>query len=132
MQKHFITFLSPGTFVAETREKEIDSWDVDKAVTMSKKIVERYNARPYGFYFTTRARSDNDLDSKEVKRSGTYYLGGKILTLAQIKARKNPKDSILISNMQSNKWDRVVENGNSWITVQPLESGDTVLDVSLR
>ena len=28
MQKHFVTFLSPGTFVAETSEKEIDSWDV--------------------------------------------------------------------------------------------------------
>ena len=31
IQKHFITFVSPGTFVHEETEKEIDSWDVEKA-----------------------------------------------------------------------------------------------------
>ncbi len=31
MEKHFVTFLSPGTFVAEDRTLPIDSWDVNKA-----------------------------------------------------------------------------------------------------
>jgi hypothetical protein len=31
VKQHFVTFYSPGTFFAETSEKPIDSWDVEKA-----------------------------------------------------------------------------------------------------
>ena len=48
MEKHFVTFYSPGTFAAETSRKPIESWDVDKAVAMSKEIKERHGALPYG------------------------------------------------------------------------------------
>ena len=54
MQRHFVTFYSPGTIVAETTTREIDSWNVDDAVAMSRFIQERYGARPYGFRFSTR------------------------------------------------------------------------------
>jgi len=128
MKKHFVIFMSPGTFVAEQTEKPIASWDVNKAVEMSKKITERYNSKPYGFYFTTRERKRGELDSKVVKSSGMYYLGGKIITLKEIKARKDPKDATLISNMECNEYERVVETNNSWRWVQPLYKGDTVLE----
>lgn len=32
VQKSFVMFYSPGTFVSETSEKAIDFWDVEKAV----------------------------------------------------------------------------------------------------
>ena len=80
MKKHFVTFLSPGTFVAEESTKPIDSWDVDKAVKMARSIKERHNARPYGFQFSTRERGPDDLDSKVTKQSGVYWLGGKVET----------------------------------------------------
>lgn len=127
MKKHFVTFVSPGTFFSEQTELPIEKWDVKKAVEMSKKIKERYGATPYGFYFTTRERKRTELDSKEVKTSGMYFLGGKILTLQQIKARNDPKDRILISNMECNKIDKVIENNNSWKATLPFNEGDTLL-----
>lgn len=130
MQKHFVTFLSPGTMVAETTQKPIDSWDVETACNMAHDITEPHGATPYGFYFTTRARADDELDSKEIDRSGTYYLGGRIETLTDIEARGLPSERVLRSNMRTNKWDRVVTNDNSWRWTQPLHENDTVLDWS--
>ncbi len=128
MKKHFVIFFSPGTFMAEQTEKPIDEWDVQAATEMARKIKERYRATPYGFCFTTRERKEEELDSQEIKRSGMYYLGGKILTVEDLKARNDPKETILISNMECNQWEKIVENCNSWKWVQPLRKDDTVLD----
>lgn len=129
MEKHFVTFYSPGTMFAETSSKEIDSWDVDKAIEISKEIKERHSAVPYGFKFTTRGREDDELDSKQIAKSGMYHLGGTIHTLKEIKARNMPNDQALISNMESNKWDKVIENNNSWKSVQPFRQEDTLLEL---
>ena len=127
MRKHFVIFFSPGTFVAEQSRKPIGSWHIDKAIEMSKDIKERHGALPYGFCFITRERKDDELDSREVDRSGMYYLGGKILTVEDVKARNDPKDHILISNMESNGWDKIVVNDNSWRWTEPLKKTGTVL-----
>lgn len=127
MKKHFVTFFSPGTFLAEEDTKPIDSWDVDKAVEMSKSITQRYYAKPYGFRFSTRGREEGDLDSKVIATSHMYYLGGEVLTLREIEKRKDPKDSILISNMKANGYNKVVVNTNSYKWTQPLQKGDIVL-----
>jgi hypothetical protein len=78
MKKHFVTFCSPGTLVSETTTKDIDSWDVQEASKMARRIKERHGAVPYGFYFSTRERGEEDLDSTVTKTSHMYYLGGKI------------------------------------------------------
>ena len=132
MQAHFVTFLSPGTFVAEETTKPIDSWDVDKAVAMAHEIVERYNARPYGFYFSTRERTDDELDSRETAHSGTYYLGGKIETLEDVEARNDPSEELLRTNRRCNGYKRIVVNTNSWKWTRPLGDNDVVLPVELR
>jgi len=128
MQKHFVTFLSPGTFVAEQSAEEIDAWDVDLAMEMAHNVKERYGATPYGFYFTTRERGEQDFDSHESGRSGTYYLGGKVETLADVKARNDPTEKTLRSNMECNGYTRIVTNDNSWRWTQPLCAEDVVLD----
>lgn len=128
MQKHFVTFMSPGTFVAETTTKEIESWDIDKAIEMSKGIVERHNAKPYGFYFTTRARGENNLDSRVIDESPMYYLGGVVRTADELEEENNPEYRILIENMRSNGWKRVIINNNSYEWVQPLMDSDVVLE----
>jgi hypothetical protein len=130
IQKHFVTFMSAGTFCAEDTTKPIDSWDIDKAVQMSKDVVERHNSKPYGFYFTTRGRTDDELDSKIVATSCMYYINGIIETLEELKAKNDPNDRILISNMQSNRWDRVVTTYNPWKWTQPLKTSDIVLQVT--
>jgi hypothetical protein len=129
MEKHFVTFYSPGTFVAEESSTPMDSWDVDAAKKAATKIKERHGAVPYGFRFTTRSRGEEDLDSKVTKTSPFYFLGGRVETLAQVKARATSNDSILVSNMECNKFKRIITNSNSgWSWTQPLEDTDIVLD----
>lgn len=128
MEKHFVTFLSPGTFVSETSEKEISAWDTAIAMQMARDIKERYNETPYGFYFTTRARGENDLDSKVSKKSNLYYLGGRIETIEEVFARNDPKESILRANMKGNGINRIiVSNDNSWRFTSGLND-DVILD----
>ena|SRR5581483_5065315 len=128
LQQHYVTFFSPGTFVAEQNVEKVDSWDVEAATERAKTVLERHGATPYGFQFTTRARGEDDLDAKETARSPFYYLGGKIETLAEIEARADPKERILLGNMRSNGYDRVIVNDNSWRWTQPLLPTDVVLD----
>jgi hypothetical protein len=128
VQAHFVTFYSPGTFMSEQTQKPIASWDVDAAKAMALEISERYSATPYGFRFSTRSRGPDDLDSTTTATSGIYYLGGTVLTLADIQARGDERDRILISNMICNNYEQVIENCNSWKFVGPLHDGDTVLD----
>ena len=127
MKKHFVTFFRPGTFVAEETTKEIASWNIEKAKKMSETVKKRYGATPYAFQFITRARSKKDLDSKIIKRSGMYYLSGRIWTLLELKNRNNPEDKILMSNMECNRWERVIENNNSWKWIQPFYENDQIL-----
>jgi hypothetical protein len=128
MKKHFVTFYSPGTFVAETSAKDIGSWNVDDAVAMSAMIEERHGARPYGFRFTTRERGDDDFDSKETAQSPMYYLGGKVETLEEVEARNDPEERILRSNMQGNGYKRIWTSTRGWKWTQPLKDDDVVLD----
>jgi hypothetical protein len=132
MEKHFVIFYSPGTFVSETNEKPIDSWDVEKAKEMAKEIKQRYNAVPYGFYFVTRGRKDDELDSKVIKSSGFYYFGGthgKLLTLEEIKAQNDPDNRILINNMENNNWPVVYQTTEGWKLTLPFNPDkDTLLD----
>lgn len=125
---HFVTFYSPGTFVAEQTRKPIDAWNIGDAMAMARDIVERHGATPFAFVFTTRSRGEDDLDSKEVNRSPTYYFGKRAVTLAEIESRNDPKDAILISNMKINKWERAVETMSGWRHASPLMEGDVVLD----
>lgn len=127
MEKHFVEFFSPGTFVAETTTKPIDSWDVSKALEMAKNITERWNSKPYGFQFFTKARMDDELDSHEIARSGIYYINGTIKTLEDLKAEKNPDNRTLISNMECNGWDRVVQTCSPWKWTQPFDDDDHVV-----
>lgn len=130
MEKHFVEFLSPGTFVSESTVKDIAAWDVDAAKMMAGDIHERYGARPYGFRFLTRTRGPDDLDSKVSARSGIYYLGGTVRSLADVKRDNLPDEDILRFNMEANGYGRIVTNDNSWRFTAPLADDDVVLDFS--
>ncbi len=133
MKQHFVTFLSPGTFVAEDSTLPVDSWDVEQARKMAADVRERYDARPYCFYFTTRSRGPKDLDSKEMKRSGTYYLPHcRVETLADVKRRNDPKEKILLSNMERNGWKKIATTTSGWKWTQPFEKNDVLLEARPR
>lgn len=128
IEQHFVTFYSPGTFMAEMSAKPIDAWSVDLAMKMAVEIKERHGATPYGFSFQTRGRGADDLDSKEVARSPFYWLGGKIETLEEVEARDDPKEMILRGNMRGNGYAKIITNTNSYKWTQPLGETDVVLE----
>ena len=122
-RQEFVVFMSPGSFFDETSSKpialfgrlgDIDARDVTKALDMSKDIVERYGAVPYGFCFETRIVADPVSDgeggeltvpSKTVASSGTYFLGGEVKTYEEIQAEK--PNSVLARNMRNPGWEIV-------------------------
>lgn len=121
-EKHFVTFMSPGTFVSESTTKPIDSWDPRKAVEIGDGIIERHGARPYGFVFETRMCADpvpdgrggtQKVEQKTIAKSGTHFLGGRIETLDDVERRDDPREHILRMNMGGNEmWIVcIVENG---------------------
>lgn len=126
--KHFVEFLSPGTFVAESTRKPIDSWDVEAAKEMARGVKERHGACPYGFRFLTYSRGPDDLDSKQAARSHMYFLGGEVRTLEDVERDNLPGEDILRSNMRCNDYKRIITNCNSWKWTQSLEDDDVVLD----
>lgn len=126
MIKHFVTFYSPGTFVSEESTFEIECWDIRKATEKAKLVRERHNAKPYGFRFRTQEGERNL--AKITKTSNMFYFGGIIQTLEEIKAKSvTQEDRILIYNMETNGWKRVITNTNSWKITLPLEDQDVVL-----
>lgn len=127
-QQHFVTFYSPGTFVAETSDMPVKSWDVKEAMKLAHGVKERYGATPYGFRFSTMGRGKRDLNSRELAKSPMYYLGGKVLTAEQVLAGKDPKEDILRSNVRSNGIKRIIVNDNSWRFTSALNDDDMVLD----
>ncbi len=125
-QKHYVTFYSPGTFFDEDTRVEIDSWNVDAAVAMSKDITERYGAKPYGFQFITRQLNDEDFEPSVSDNSCMYYLGGRVMTIEEVKSEM-PDQSILIGNMECNGWGKVIVNTNSYRIIKPWRDDDVLL-----
>lgn len=128
MKRHYVTFLSPGTFVAEDTTRQIDSWNVKLAQAMAASIEERHGAIPYGFYFTTLERQPGEWEPKRTAKSPMYYLPHcKVETLEEIDARADPKEAILRSNMHGNGYARVITTTKGWKWTQPLSDTDVVL-----
>lgn len=127
IKQHFVTFYSPGTFVAEVSERPIEAWDTTKALELAAEIKERHGAVPYGFRFTTRSRGPDDLDSHVIASSPMHYFGVKVETLAEVQARNDPSERILRSNMECNGYDRIAVTTSGWKWTQPLNADDVVL-----
>jgi hypothetical protein len=108
----------------------VEAWDVQEALRLAAGITERHGATPYGFRFTTRSRGSDDLDSEVSATSPMHYFGCKIETLDEIKARNDPRDRILISNMERNDWDRVATTTSGWKWTQPISADDIVLEAA--
>lgn len=136
VNKHYVVFFSPGTFVSEQTEKEIDTPDIRVAVEMAKSITERYGAKPYGFQFVLR-KTHPPLDdgengklevlSKEIRRSGTYFIGGRLRFLDEIERENDQNERHISDNMRLNDYPIVIENVNSWKSTMPFQEEDVLL-----
>lgn len=128
-EQNFVSFFSPGTLVPEVTRKEIDTWDTEQAVLMSRDILERHGATPYGFSFSKWARTADELDSSKVESSPMYYLGGTVRTAEEILAGTDERESILRSNVEVNGFARLWTSTTGWKVTFPLEDEDVVLAV---
>jgi hypothetical protein len=127
VEQDYVTFYSPGTFFSETDSHKVEGWDVEAAVAKSAEINQRHGAKPYGFRFSTRSRTPDDLDAKETRASGFYYLGGTIRTYEQVVKDNKPSERTLRSNMKINEYKKIIENNNSWRVTQPFDDQRDVL-----
>ena len=128
MRQEFVEFQSPGTFVSEVSRHPVETRDVDAACELARTVTERHGATPYGFRFVARERADDELDAHDVDHSPMYYLGGVVETLEEVEARATDDDRILISNMKSNGWSKIITNTNSWRITRPFLEDDVLLD----
>lgn len=137
LNKHFVQFYSPGTFVSEVSEKPIRSWNPKRAAALAKTIVERYGAKPFGFRFITRRCSTPiddgeggklNVEPKELKRSGIYYIGGVIETIDQVMARNDPSEQILRDNMMGNGIKKIVVTTNGYRSTHQFNDDDKLVD----
>lgn len=135
-RKHTVTFFSPGSFVAETTTKDIGEWDTREAMRMAGGIVERYGARPAGFYFMTLVTADPvpdgaggflDVTPRLEKTSGSYYINGTALDLAGVELLHGA-ESILARNMRCNHWDRVVTTSNGYSMTSIFNDADAIVN----
>ena len=124
--QHFVTFLSPGSFVREEKTMPIAAWDTDTAQDLAADVVERHGARPFCFYFTTRGRSQDDLDSSILKKSSRYFINCHVQTLEEVQA--DPASRILAANMESANWTRVATTRSGFIWTDRMLQGDAVLE----
>lgn len=103
---------------------------------MAAQVVERHGARPFAFYFEEHTVADPVDDGQGGKlrveprcerRSGRYYLGGTLLTLADVEARGESART-LAANMRGNGWPVVIESTRGYKVTQPFEADDAIVD----
>ncbi len=131
-----VEFLSPGTFFHESSEKDIEAWDPKLAVEMAETIKEKHGPKPFGFRFKTYLTAEPipdgyggflKVEERKLKESGTYFLGGRLMTLEEVLTRNDPSEQILASNMKGNGYPIVCVNTNSWKSVNPFGEKDFIV-----
>ncbi len=132
--KDYVVFFSPGSFVAESSEREISEWSTAEAVRMAATITERYGAMPYGFRFEKRLAVEvepgkfADVKQAPIAKSRMHYICCKVETLAQLQARADANERILVSNAESNGWKAIVTTTKGWRWSQPFQGDDVNVD----
>ncbi|MFV2015352.1 MAG: hypothetical protein ACC656_07990, partial [Candidatus Heimdallarchaeota archaeon] len=99
MTKHYVEFYYPGSLVSETSIEEIYSRN------------SNFKIPKFCFGFNFFDQVETILDGETVygnrKNTSNFFYFDKIYPLDQVKS-KFPNNKILISNMKSNKWNKVV------------------------
>ena len=117
----YVRFLSPGSFVANDRTVPVDSAD-------PQTVKWPENAYAFTLHERVDVLDGPETFKGEAKQIGPvyYHPDSKVLTEAEVAAKGDPRDSILLSNMRCNKWPSVIYSrcGN-W--AQPYEAGKALV-----
>jgi hypothetical protein len=112
----YVRFLSPGSFCANEWTMPVESADPSA-------VVWPENAYAFTIHERVDMRDGAETFKGEAKQIGPvyYHPDSKVVTKEEIAAKGDPRDRILLSNMQCNGWPAVIESrwGN-W--PQPYEA----------
>lgn len=117
----YVRFLSPGSFVANDWTAPVESID-----PLSVQWPE--NAYAFTLHERVDVMDGPETFKGEAKQLGPmyYHPDSKVLTEAEIAAKGDPRDSVLLSNMRINKWPSVIySRWGNW--PQPYETGEQVV-----
>jgi len=117
MITHYVEFFYPGTMFSESSILKVKN-------RQSRNIKLPKNCFAFNFFDreeTNSAKTKRLLMGKKYNYSKSYYIDGTIYTLNQVKKRV-PNAKILIRNMQSNKWNKVIKT--RFGQFQPFKKGD--------
>lgn len=138
MRKHYVTFLCPGTFMSEQRTEPIDAWSLHEAAARSSRVVERWGATPYAFFFITRLEAASVPDGeggmlrvmgREVERSAMHHMHATVRSIDELQADRSGRDlTVLLSNMRGNGWPLVAESIGRYRHFAPYERADVCVD----
>ena len=119
MTRHFVVFLRHGLFLSDASvELPVESW------TLSEARRYRKTQDGYGFFFITRERTDDELDSRIVAESGFHFLEGAYVPIEETE-RRGP--SILLDNLREMRAPGSVDFGGR---VYAFHSGDVMVDAA--
>jgi hypothetical protein len=118
-EKNTVVYLSPGTFVPEVTERDVETWDPIRAAAEAQTVTERYDAKPYAFYFrrveVVQGPRGKVVELQELECSGRYFINGKVETLEEVEARATEDDgAALLRNMRINQIARIVTTQNGY------------------
>jgi len=101
-KRTYVEFFYPGTFFDESSVREVASRNVKKL-----SVPERAFAFQF-FDVMSTEEGGIEMKSKRLNISPMYYYGGRVMTLDEVR-QEMPKAETLISNMQINRFKRVIK-----------------------
>jgi len=111
-----IEFLYPGTFFAESSSRPVPCRELPATIPGQ--------ATGYRFFTRHEAVVDGEKLVGQPKNYSPWTYFGKEFTLEQVQAMEGDRSRILLSNMRTNGYGRVVQTAyGNWY---PLNDGDTV------
>lgn len=134
MKQLGVIYYSPGTFCSEENYVSVERFNLPEIVEKAKCIVQRHGATPYGFVLTKHVTGEDvpvdghilKLQSKEVFRSGTFYITGSIMKLQDIPDTNETRT--LRFNMEINGFQAAIENNNSYRFTGAFSKNDFVVN----
>jgi hypothetical protein len=134
VRKHYVKFLSPGTFYDEDSSRPIREWDTREAMRMANSVTERHGSIPYAFQFETYLDADPvpdgeggtlEVRAKRIATSGLHYIKGRVLNY--VEATRSHGGTALPGNMRGNRWPLVCETVNKYSHVGIYGADDCIV-----
>jgi hypothetical protein len=125
----YVEYLEPGSFFPEEYVEEVQGRTLQQLAEKAKPRVFCFTTYKVTVGEVTLGGKSQKVTSNAFDKSKCVYIDGNVYTLAELK-EQFPENEILISNMEGNRWDRIIRcrTGN-W---QPFEKGDKLYSLKER